>query len=264
MWSMPLLYERLTWPEVRRAAAEDRVSLIPVATLEDHGPHLPLGTDAMESREIARRTAALLEEMGIPIVVGPVIPFGLSSFHMDFPGTISLSSTTMLNVMKEVGQSLYRHGFRKFVLVHGHDGNLPIMQVAAQDLVDMYSDVTAVVLNWLRVLSDHYQEILTSQKGESHGGEGETARILVTHPELTHLDRAIPFYLEPKDLARIQSREHPKVGGPIFYGIRSYQTYTPVGSIGNGALATATTGEKAYAVITQWLASIIQRDLVDH
>src|SRR5205807_4607690 len=91
MWSRPLLYERLTWPEVRRAASEDRVCLIPVATLEDHGPHLPVDTDARIITEISRRAA---EEAADQIVLLPTIPHGYDPHHMDFPGPISIGRAT--------------------------------------------------------------------------------------------------------------------------------------------------------------------------
>src|SRR5205085_3727540 len=107
MWSSPLEYGRLTWPEVRRAAAEDRVCLIPVATLEDHGPHLPIDTDLRITAEIARRTAAAAPE---EIVLLPPIPHGYSPHHMDFPGTITIGWETFTRYCTDVGRSLAHHG----------------------------------------------------------------------------------------------------------------------------------------------------------
>src|SRR5207244_11766124 len=81
VWSSPLLYERLTWPELRRAAEEERVALIPVATLEDHGPHLPIDTDLRITAEICRRAAAAAAEESVLL---PPIPRGYPPHHMDF------------------------------------------------------------------------------------------------------------------------------------------------------------------------------------
>ena len=78
----------------------------------------------------------------------------------------------MISLLTEVCLSLYETGFRKFALVHGHDGNLPVMMVAAQDLVDKTADAQAMVLNWLTPLSKVYHTIQTSKKQEGHGGEG--------------------------------------------------------------------------------------------
>jgi creatinine amidohydrolase len=258
------LYE-MTSAEVAAALAQTSTVLIPVGATEDHGAHLPLGTDMFEAREICRRTAAVLAGLDCPVVIGPTIPFGVSTFHMGFPGTITLTSSTLILVLKEVMMSLYHHGFRNLVLIHGHDGNLPQMMVAAQDVVNDTPDATVVVMNWMVELAKAYAkgDLLRSKKGESHGGEGETARIIATHPELVDLSKAQAFYLQPHELRKIQSPEHMKTGGGLFYPTRSYKALTPVGSIGDPSLATEETGEKGYDVIVNWLVGIIKRDFFD-
>lgn len=259
----PATLTEMTGAEVQAALKQTDVILIPVGATEDHGAHLPLGTDTMEAREICRRTAVRLGEQGCPVVIGPVIPFGTSSFHMGFPGTISISASTLITLLKEVCLSLYQGGFRNFCLIHGHDGNLASMMVATQEIVDAMPEATAVVLNWIVALSKVYHTIQTSKKGESHGGEGETSRLLVTHPELVHPEKGTAHYLQPEDLRKIQSPEHMKTGGGIYYGVRSYRALTPYGSIGDPGLAKPETGEKGYDVITEWLSAVIKRDFFD-
>jgi creatinine amidohydrolase len=259
------LYE-MTSAEVAQALTRTQTVLIPVGATEDHGAHLPLGTDMFEAREICRRVAVALDAADCPVVIGPTIPFGVSTFHMGFPGTITLTSSTLIVLLKEVMHSLYAHGFRNLCLIHGHDGNLPQMMVAAQDVVNETPDATVVVMNWMVELAKAYATgtIMRSTKGESHGGEGETARILATHPELVDLGQAQAFYLEPHELRKIQSPEHMKTGGGLFYPTRSYKALTPVGSIGDPSLATEETGEKGYAAIVDWLVRIIRRDFFAH
>ena len=126
----PATLTEMSGQEVREALKHTRAILMPLGATEDHGPHLPLGTDSMEAREICRRTAVRLEELNCPVVVGPVIPFGTSSFHMAFPGTVSIRSGTLTRLLFEVCMSLYEGGFRDFILIHGHDGNLPSMMVS--------------------------------------------------------------------------------------------------------------------------------------
>lgn len=259
----PPTLDEMTGLEVEAALRQTDVLLLPVGATEAHGAHLPLGTDSFEARENCRRAALRLEALGCPVVIGPVIPFGTSSFHLGFAGTISLSSHTMINLLTEVCLSLHATGFRKFALVHGHDGNLPVMMVAAQDLVDKTAAAQAMVLNWLTPLSKVYHTIQTSKKQEGHGGEGETARILVTHPELTHLDRAVKHHVPPGVMRKIQGPEHIKTGGGIFYATRRYKDHTPYGHIGDPALATEETGNKGYDVIAEWLARVIARDYFD-
>ncbi len=256
----PPTLDEMTGPEVEQALRRSDVLLLPVGATEAHGPHLPLGTDSFEARENCRRAAIRLQAMDCSVVIGPVIPFGTSSFHLGFAGTINLSAQTLITLLTEVCLSLYQTGFRKFALIHGHDGNLPAMMVAAQALVDQTPAAQAMVLNWLAPLSQVYHKIQTSKKQEGHGGEGETARILVTHPELVHLERAVKHHVPPADMRKIQGAEHIKTGGGIFYATRRYKDHTPHGHIGDPALATAATGDKGYAVIAEWLARVIARD----
>jgi creatinine amidohydrolase len=259
----PATLSEMSGEEVRQALQQTKTILIPCGATEDHGPHLPLGTDSMEAREICRRTAVALESTGCPVIIGPVIPFGTSSFHMDFAGTISLSSRTLTRLLHDVCMSLYQGGFRNFILIHGHDGNLPSMMVAAQELVDATRDARSVVLNWLAPLSKVYSTIQTSTKGEGHGGEGETSRLLVTHPELVHPERGCAHYVPPEQMRKIQGPEHIKTGGPIYYATRSYMDHTPYGHIGDPRLAKVETGEKGYDVIVDWLTQVIKRDFFD-
>lgn len=257
----PKTLTEMTSAEVAAALKVTQTVLLPVGATEDHGAHLPLGTDAFEAREICRRAQLRLAERGCPVVVGPTLPFGVSPFHMGFPGTITLTSSTLILVIEEVVRSLHHHGFRNVCLVHGHDGNLPQMMTAAQNLVSGSDDLTVVVMNWMVELAKAYAAGLgRSRKGESHGGEGETARLLVTHPELVDLEQAAAFYLEPEQLRRIQSPEHMKTGGGLFYPTRSYAALTPVGSIGDPSLATEEVGEAGYEVIVGWIAHIVARD----
>lgn len=256
----PATLTEMTGDEVAAALKHSDVLLLPVGATENHGAHLPLGTDTMEAREICRRAAIKLNAAGCPVVIGPVIPFGTSSFHMGFPGTVSLSSGTLIALLKEVCLSLYKTGFRKFAMVHGHDGSLPSMMVAAQDIVDATPDAQVQVLNWLTPLSKVYHTIQTSKKGEGHGGEGETSRILATHPELVHPERGTPHHLDPTVMAKIQGPEHIKTGGGIFYATRSYKDHTPYGHIGDPTLATTLTGERGYEVIVDWISAVVRRD----
>ena len=259
----PATLTEMSGQEVREALERTRAILIPLGATEDHGPHLPLGTDSMEAREICRRTAIRLDELDCPVVIGPVIPFGTSSFHMGFPGTVSIRSKTLTRLLFEVCMSLYESGFRDFILIHGHDGSLPSMMVSAQEIVDAREDTRAVVLNWLAPLSSVYHTVQTSTRGEGHGGEGETARLLVTHPELVHPERGRAHYVPREHMRKIQGPDHMKTGGAIFYATRSYGEHTPYGHIGDPTIATEETGEKGYDVIVDWLAATIKRDFFD-
>ena len=104
--------ERMTWPEVDAARAEgvDAV-LIPIGSTEQHGRHLPLDTDCLIARELSRLAAEAGEAEGVRLLVAPTLNVTLSWYHMQFPGSLRLSTTTFLQVFREVCESLGQHGF---------------------------------------------------------------------------------------------------------------------------------------------------------
>lgn len=252
----PATLTEMSSHDVAAALQQTNVILLPFGATEAHGAHLPLGTDTMEAREICRRTAIRLAELNCPVVIGPVIPFGTSNFHLGYPGTVSVKPETLIALIRDVCMSLYKGGFRNFVFIHGHDGSLPAMMVGAQNLVEETEEAQCVVLNWLTPLSKVYHTIQQSKKSEGHGGEGETARLLVTHPELVHPERSEAFHVPPEEMRKLQGPEHIKTGGAIFYSTRKYPNYY----IGTPQLAQVETGEKGYAVIVDWVSMVIQRD----
>jgi creatinine amidohydrolase len=247
------LYE-MTREEAQEALAKTDIILLPAGAVEQHGPHLPLGADTIQGVDMCKRTQLLLEAEGTRVVVAPPFMYGLSSAHMDFPGTISLTPHTMLSVIEETCLSLYHHGFRKFALIMAHGGNWPIMQVAAQSIVAQTSDADVICLNWLDLVYDQYGKILTSKKHEGHSGEGETARMLSSTPELVEMQRARTFYPET---AAPTEKDYP---GGFFKPKRSMKATTQYGSVGDPKLATAETGDKIYDVIVRWLTDNIKRE----
>src|SRR5881396_1217177 len=191
MWGRPLLYERLTWPEVRRAASEDRVCLIPVGTLEDHGPHLPVDTDARIITEICRRAA---QEAADQIVLLPTIPHGYDPHHMDFPGPISIGWDTFTRYCKDVGLSLAHHGFTRMLYLNGHGSNQNLVEVAARLVNVAHPGVLAAAAFYLsspeglRVVEDVRE---STRGGMGHACELETSIYLAIDPEAVDMSKAV-------------------------------------------------------------------------
>ncbi len=122
-----LVLANLSWPEVREIRERVEVVLLPIGSNEQHGPNLALNMDIAASFEFCRRAS----EMAYPrLLVAPPVPWGVSFHHMNFPGTISLSPDTFVQVLVEVVGSLRQHGFERFLIVNGHGGNIPAMGVA--------------------------------------------------------------------------------------------------------------------------------------
>lgn len=122
-----LVLANLSWPEVDDILDKVEIVLLPVGSNEQHGPNLSVSMDIAASYEFCRRAS----EMAYPrLLVAPPMPWGVSFHHMNFPGTITLSSDTFIQVLAEVVSSLHDHGFERFLIVNGHGGNIPAMNIA--------------------------------------------------------------------------------------------------------------------------------------
>jgi creatinine amidohydrolase len=164
--------ERMTWPEVEEAIERgvDAV-LIPIGTTEQHGPHMPLDTDCFIARSLSTRTAELGESDGLSILVAPTLNVTLSWYHMQFPGSLRLSTTTFLQVFREVCDSLAHHGLERIVAVNGHGGNVAALTVA----VNHYFETTGrrvFLAQWWDLAAD----VLAQVEGPLiHAEEAETS-----------------------------------------------------------------------------------------
>src|SRR5262245_33340357 len=121
----------MTWPEVEaeQQRGVDAV-LIPIGSTEQHGRHMPLDTDCLIARELCRRAAELGEEQGVNLLVAPTLNVTLSWYHMQFPGSLRLSTTTFLQAFREICDSLFEQGFEHLLAVNGHGGNNAALTVA--------------------------------------------------------------------------------------------------------------------------------------
>jgi creatinine amidohydrolase len=190
-WTTPLLYERLTWPEVRRAVAEDRVCLIPAGTLEDHGPHLPLDADTRIATEICGRAAAEIPEQ---VVLLPPIIHGYTPHHMEFPGPITIGWDTFVRYCTDIGTSLARHGFKRILYLNGHGSNIPLVEMAARLVALEHPDVLAAAAFYLT--SEEAMRVIDEVRESQPGGMGhacelETSIYLHLDPGAVDMEKAV-------------------------------------------------------------------------
>jgi creatinine amidohydrolase len=174
----------MTSPEVRDLLTRTDMVIIPVPSIEQHGPQTPTGTDfyagVEEAKLIAQRT---------DVLVAPVLLAGQSPYHMDFPGTITLSSVTLQQVYFEAAQSLIRHGFRRFLFLNSHAGN----QYVTRFVVDRINQETAAVAIDLgdgAAAMSTPRSAPAAERFDRHGGVGETSRAMYLFPTLVQLDKA--------------------------------------------------------------------------
>jgi creatinine amidohydrolase len=183
----------MTSPEVRDLLTRTDMVLIPVPSIEQHGPQTPTGTDFYagieEAQLIAQRT---------DVLVAPILFPGQSPYHMEFPGTITLSSETLQRVYFEASQSLIHHGFRRFLFLNSHSGN----QYMTRFVVDRLNQETpAIAVDLNDAVDSMTRRDRPAGGGERtaafdrHGGVGETSRALYLFPSLVQLDKAVPATL---------------------------------------------------------------------
>jgi creatinine amidohydrolase len=164
--------ERMTWPEVEAAqtGGVDAV-LIPIGSTEQHGRHMPLDTDCLIARELCRLAAEAGEQEGVRLLVAPTLNVTLSWYHMQFPGSLRLSTTTFLTVFREVCDSLAAHGFEHLIAVNGHGGNNAALTVAVNHTKETTGRSVFLVQWW-----DLAADVLAEIEGPMiHAEEAETS-----------------------------------------------------------------------------------------
>src|SRR5262245_39354742 len=142
-----LLLEEMTRVEARSAAAGGALLVWPLGAIEQHGPHLPVGTDTITIESLTRRAAERAAQP-LPIVVAPTLPFGSSHHHVPFGGTMSLGSEAYYRIVCELTESLIQSGFHRLFLVNGHGGNHELLQLVARDLALKHPISIAAASYW--------------------------------------------------------------------------------------------------------------------
>ena len=258
-------YDELTWPDVAAAIKAGTPVMVSTGATEQHGLHLPLGSDSMQGIEISKRVAHRLAPEGIPLVVGPVIPFGpqpfLTELPKNFPGTINISNRTLRVLLEEVCVELINMGFRTIYLLLGNAESDPAQQVVAKELSER-TEAQLITLNWLVGIGSKYREAMRSTKPQNHGGEGETARMLATVPHLVRMDKARSYHPVASNEPPIDADRLPYIGGAVGRYTPKAATWRGFedGIVGDPQLATAETGEKIYGFVVDWCAEIIRRE----
>jgi creatinine amidohydrolase len=224
---------QLTAPEVAEILARSRTGVLPTGSTEQHGPHLPMGTDSYAALAIARAVAEELDALVLPST-----PLGVTPFHQGIPGTITLRPETYVAMLTDVVRSLARHGLRRLLVVNWHEGNIPAIDLAMGEVVQT-TDVAVVVAQACYVARDRWGE---RTGGLTHGGELEVLPLLPLVPELVHLERATNPSSRAWGERLDAARRHPS----IYPLLRDVRQLAPTGWYGDPGKATQ---EKAEAFL---------------
>lgn len=194
-------YPYLTWVDIDHMADKENVVLIqPIGAIEQHGPHLPLAVDAAIGVAVLGKALEQLDAQ-VPAYALPPLYYGKSNEHWHFPGTITLSAQTLMAVLMEVGESLYRAGFRKWVLMNSHGGQPQVMEMVARDLHQKFEDFQVFPLFTWRVPHNAGAFLSDQEKALGiHAGDAETSLMLAVLPDQVRMDKAVKEYPDlPQD-----------------------------------------------------------------
>jgi creatinine amidohydrolase len=223
--------------------ADDIVAVLPVAAIEQHGPHLPTSVDTTLVNGVI---AATLPHLGkTRALFLPTQQVGKSNEHQRFPGTLTLKAETLIALWTEIGQCVHATGIKKLVLLNSHGGQLSVMDIVARDLrarLDMLTFST----NWFTLpLGDEINALFTpgEHRFGIHGGDMETSMMLALAPHTVDMKQARDF----KSSSQSRSEKYPILGNGVSAKMGwQTQDYNAMGACGNASIATA---EKGHAVI---------------
>jgi creatinine amidohydrolase len=235
------LFAELTQPEIAAQFKMNPLVILPAGSVEQHGPHLPTGTDTFAANMIAQRVAERMDGL-----VLPATPLGVTPMHMPFEGTITLTPDTFMRLVIEICASTARHGARYLMLLNWHEGNIPSLAIAAEALHREHG-MTVLTVQACYVAEELYG---ASCNGLTHGGEIEALAVLAERPELVHLDR-IDYSSDHAHGHRMDKLRRTRSYQPVLTDIRSI---APTGWFGSPQHATAEKGRRMVGDIADAIA----------
>lgn len=242
-------WQRMKAQEVRRLAEQNAVVILPIASIEQHGPHLPTMTDTRLGHEVALR-AARKAYPARPVVVTPVVWSGLSEHHMPFGGTLTISPETFRGLLFDLITALTRQGFRDILISNSHGGNIIALQQICDELAPIVP-ATLVLTTYPMEAGAALSELLEDQEGMQHACEAETSMMMACEGDL----------VDDSDLAALVADAGDASGflkaGRGSYRWRPFNHATGNGIAGNPTRSTAAKGEAICEVSAEALAALI-------
>src|SRR3954468_12031773 len=229
-------FVELTQPEIAAQLQRNPLVILPTGSIEQHGPHLPTGTDTLAANVIAHAVAERMDAMVLPST-----PLGVTPMHMPFEGTITLTPDTYMRVVTETCVSTAKHGAKYLVILNWHEGNIPSLAIAAEALHREHG-MTVLTVQACYVAEELYGH---SCGGLTHGGEIEALAVLAYRPDLVHLDR-IDYASDASRGRKWDKLRRTRAYQPV---LRDIKTIAPTGWYGKPESATTEKGLKMLADI---------------
>ncbi|MDY6785205.1 MAG: creatininase family protein [Cyanobacteriota bacterium] len=246
----------LTWTDIQAMGDKENTVIVqPVGSIEQHGPHLPIAVDSAIASGVLGRALDQLDSE-IPAYALPNLYYGKSNEHWHFPGTISLSAQTLISILLEVADNLYRAGFRKLVLANAHGGQPEVLAIAARDIHQQYGDFSVFPLFvWKVPQVAAAVEALFDQKEMEYGihaGGIETSLMLSLLPEQVKMEKAVCEF--PRNLPQ-QSVLSMEGQLPFAWVTKEL---TQSGVLGDATIATQEKGDRLLAAMVEGWVQVLQ------
>lgn len=241
-----VLWKELTAPELRELAARDAIVILPVASMEQHGAHLPVGVDTILCEGVCRATAEAVRG-DMAVVVAPTLWCGMAEHHMAFGGTFTFDIPTYRAVLLAFLKSIARHGFRKVFIVNGHGGNIAALNAFLPDFA-VETGLMVRATTYFELAQPAMPAILEDQDRVRHACEGETSLMMALAGEHVRLDK----------LPEAHGAKH-STPRPLGVGrYRSFQSFSPSGVVGDARRASKAKGEKLAAACRDALVAVLR------
>ena len=235
----PRDWTEIHWPDIAAAAASRWIAVLPLAATEQHGPHLPVGTDVMIGEAYLARVRELLPAT-LPATFLPLQPVGISTEHIDYPGTLTLPTETALKDWMALGESVARSGIKKLVMVTSHGGNSAAMTLVAQDLRAQHG-LLAVTTSWSRFGAPDGLFSAEELRHGIHGGAVETSIMLARYPHAVRKEAIADF--RPNSIAIEKEYRWLSTQRPAPFAWQAQDLHSS-GAAGDATKATADKGEQ--------------------
>ncbi|WP_026433769.1 creatininase family protein [Paracidovorax oryzae] len=231
------------------------VAVLPVAAIEQHGPHLPLSVDAALLRGVIDAALPSLPP-DLPVLFLPPQDVGLSTEHTAFPGTLTLSPATVIALWSELGACVARAGIRKLLLFNGHGGQVSVMDIVARELRQRHG-LLVYSASWFSLpLPEAVHGLFSAEEHRFgiHGGQVETSMMLHLAPDTVRMAHAGRFRSTSQDRAErypiLGNGRSARMGWAI-------QDYHPAGAVGDAAGASAEKGRAVVEAAAAQLAALL-------
>ena len=235
---------------------DQAIAVLPVAAIEQHGPHLPVSVDTTLVNGVIEAALPHLST-SLPVLFMPTQQVGKSNEHIRYPGTLTLSAQTLINVWMELGACVARAGIKKLVLFNSHGGQVSVMDIVARDLRTEH-DLMVFSSNWYTLpLGDAVMNLFTPAEHRFgiHAGDMETSMMLALREKYVDMKHAQHFHTQAEERAKnypiLGNGTTAKMGWQI-------QDYNPYGAAGNASLATTAKGHAVINAAGLQLARLLQ------